>query len=250
MHKADRLFQLVNLIRAHQPITAQQLAQRIGVSVRTIYRYVDDLSVSGIPLYGEAGVGYALHEKFELPPLTLSQDEIAALMLGVEMLSRSTGDALAGAAQTLLGKIGAALPPHSLDPRKATLRALDNQPLATDRRHWDLLHQAIQQRQAVDMVYLSLDEAHSQRRVFPLALFYWGDRWTLVSWCRLRVDYRNFRIDRIERLVLTDETQPMTAAFSLADYMRRHAEAWKLQNEQNVQNIAATTDSTLSAAPS
>lgn len=111
MRKAERLFQLVNLIRAHQPITAEQLAQRIGVSVRSIYRYIDDLSLSGIPLYGEPGRGYALQADFELAPLTLSQDEIAALMLGVEMLSKSTGVALAAAARSLLSKIGAVLPP-------------------------------------------------------------------------------------------------------------------------------------------
>ena len=86
MRKAERLFQLVNLIRAQQPITAEQLAQRIGVSVRTIYRYIDDLSLSGIALYGEPGRGYSLQDGFELPPLTLSQDEIAALLLGVELL--------------------------------------------------------------------------------------------------------------------------------------------------------------------
>lgn len=94
MRKADRLFQVVNLIRTHQPITAQQLAERIGVSVRTIYRYIVDISITGIPVYGESGIGYLMDEDFELPPLTLNQDELAALMLGVEMLSRATGSTL------------------------------------------------------------------------------------------------------------------------------------------------------------
>jgi len=73
MRKADRLFQLTNLIRARQPVTAHQLAEELGVSVRSIYRYIDDLSVSGIPVYGIAGEGYRLYEGFELPPLNLTE---------------------------------------------------------------------------------------------------------------------------------------------------------------------------------
>ena len=91
MRKANRLFQIVNLVRSYQPITAGRLAQELNVSVRTVYRYIDDLSASNIPLYGETGVGYRLHKGFELPPLTLTADEYDALMLGIEMLSVSTG---------------------------------------------------------------------------------------------------------------------------------------------------------------
>ncbi|WP_444939344.1 helix-turn-helix transcriptional regulator [Microbulbifer sp. JMSA002] len=75
MRKSDRLFQLANILRAHQPITAKELAEKLSVSERTIYRYMDDLSVSGIPVYGETGVGYRLSNGFELPPLQLTQEE-------------------------------------------------------------------------------------------------------------------------------------------------------------------------------
>lgn len=200
MRKADRLFQVVNLIRSHQPITAEQLAERIGVSVRTIYRYIDDLSVSGIPVYGEPGVGYTLDEAFELPPLTLTQDEIAALMLGVEMLSKSTGTDLAAAAKTLLSKIGAVLPPHSFDPTRTPVRALGEILNDQSLRHWNDLYRGIQQQQAVEIVYLSLNEQRSERVVFPLGLFFWGEKWTVGTWCILRKAYRDFRVDRIQQL--------------------------------------------------
>ena len=104
MRKANRLFQVVNLIRVHQPITAARLAERLGVSVRTIYRYIDDLSLGDIPIYGEPGIGYSMHKDFELPPLTLSEDELEALTLSVSMLSRSTGYELSAAAKLLLSK--------------------------------------------------------------------------------------------------------------------------------------------------
>lgn len=109
-----------------------------------MYRFIDDLSFSGIPLYGETDRGYALQDDFEFPPLSLSRDEIVVLMFTVEMLSRSSGYALADSAGSLLSKIGAALPPHSVDPASASLRALAEVPVSHDLCHWDCLHQAIQ----------------------------------------------------------------------------------------------------------
>ncbi|MBH8553670.1 YafY family transcriptional regulator [Nostocaceae cyanobacterium CENA357] len=197
----------MNLIRSHQPITAEQLAERVGVSVRTIYRYIDDLSVGGVPVYGEPGIGYALTEDFELPPLTLTHDEIAALMLGVEMLSRSTGGDLATAAKTLLSKIGAVLPLRSFEPTRAPVRSLGNMLNDQSLNHWNDLYQAIQHQQAVMIVYLSLNEQLSQRIVFPLGLFYWGSKWTVGTWCTLRKTYRDFRVDRIQDLDFASDVE-------------------------------------------
>jgi len=228
MRKADRLFQLVNLIRSHQPITAGQLAERIGVSVRTIYRYIDDLSVSGIPVYGEPGVGYALDEDFELPPLTLTPDEIAALMLGVEMLSQSTGTDLAAAGKTLLSKIEAVLPPRSFNPTRTPVRALGEILNDQSLRHWNDLYQGIQQQQAVTIVYLSLNEQLSQRVVFPLGLFYWGEKWTVGSWCILRNAYRDFRVDRIQHLDFASDVESPGQEISLDAYTKFQLERIKL----------------------
>ena len=227
MRKAERLFQVVNLLRAHQPITAEQLAQRIGVSVRTIYRYIDDLSLSGVPLFGEPGRGYSLQEGFELPPLTLSQDEVAALMLGVEMLASSSGSGLAAAARSLLSKIGAVLPAHSIDPASAPVRALSSPLRDQQLRHWDVLHQAILQQRALNLSYLSLDQQQSQRLIYPLGLFYWGGKWTLGSWCTLRGAYRDFRLDCIQSLTLLDTSEAPSAEVSLGAYMRYQGQQWQ-----------------------
>ncbi|PSB13882.1 DNA-binding transcriptional regulator [filamentous cyanobacterium CCP1] len=227
MRKADRLFQLVNLIRSHQPITAEQLAERLGVSVRTIYRYIDDLSVSSIPVYGQPGLGYALDEDFELPPLTLTHHEIAALMLGVEMLSRSTGDDLAAAAKTLLSKIEAVLPPRSINPTCTPVRALGETLNEQSSRHWNDLYRAIQQQQAVKIVYLSLNEQRSERIVFPLGLFYWGEKWTVGTWCILRNAYRDFRVDRIQTLDFAPDIES-PQEISLDTYTKFQLERIKL----------------------
>jgi predicted DNA-binding transcriptional regulator YafY len=227
MRKAERLFQLVNLLRAHQPITAEQLAQRIGVSVRTIYRYIDDLSLSGVALFGEPGRGYSLQEGFELPPLTLSQDEISALMFGVEMLASSSGSGLAAAARSLLSKIGAVLPTHSIDPASAPVRALSTQLQGPHLRHWDVLHQAILQRRAVNLSYLSLAQQPTVRLIHPLGLFYWGGKWTLGSWCTLRDGYRDFRLDCIQSLTLLDSPEALSAEVNLGAYMRYQGQQWQ-----------------------
>ncbi len=227
MRKAERLFQLVNLIRAQQPVTAEQLAQRIGVSVRTIYRYIDDLSLSGIALYGEPGRGYSLQDGFELPPLTLSQDEIAALMLGVELLSTSSGSDLAAAARSLLSKIGAVLPARSIDPSSAPVRALSTQLRGEQLRHWDASHQAILQQRPVSLSYLSLDQQQTQRLIYPLGLFYWGGKWTLGSWCTLRGGYRDFRLDCIQALTLQESTESLGGEINLGAYMRYQAQQWQ-----------------------
>lgn len=236
MRKADRLFQLVNLIRVHQPISAERLASRIGVSVRSIYRYIDDLSFSGIPIYGTAGVGYALDADFELPPLTLNRLELDALMLGVEMLSAAADNDLSSAAKTLLSKISASIAHHKVDPALATIRALGSTPDST-RSHLAMLRRAIEKGQALRITYTRLDGAASKRLIFPLGLFYWGGKWTVGCWCDARAAYRDFRVDRIASMVIAHEALPDNPALDLHAYMKHQASQW--------QAITAT-DNTLS----
>lgn len=236
MRKADRLFQLVNLIRVHQPITAERLASRIGVSVRSIYRYIDDLSFSGIPIYGTAGVGYALDADFELPPLTLNTLELNALMLGMEMLSACADNELSGAARTLLSKVSASITHHKVDPGTATIRALGSTPAST-RGHLATLRRAIENAQALQITYARLDGAASQRVIYPLGLFYWGGKWTVGSWCDSRAAYRDFRVDRIASISIAHQPLPANPALDLQAYMKHQASQWQ---------AITSTDSTLS----
>ncbi|MCP1456949.1 helix-turn-helix transcriptional regulator [Pseudomonas kilonensis] len=226
MRKADRLFQLVNLIRVHQPISAERLASRIGVSVRSIYRYIDDLSFSGIPIYGTAGVGYALDADFEMPPLTLNRLELDALMLGMEMLSASADNDLSAAARMLLSKISASLVHHKVDPSTAKIRALGTTPSST-RGHLATLRNAIENTQTLKITYTRLDGAVSQRLICPLGLFYWGGKWTVGSWCCTRVAYRDFRVDRITSIAVAQQPPPGNPTLDLQAYMKYQASQWK-----------------------
>lgn len=221
MRKADRLFQIVNLVRAHQPISAANLAKRLNVSVRTIYRYIDDISASGIPIYGETGLGYALLQDFELPPLSLTCNEMEALILSVSMLSRSVGDQCSAAAQSLLAKIQAASPsiPHIHTPLIA--RSLAARPIHLG--DWDTLHKAIQMRHTYRITYQSITGDRSVRVILPLGLFYWGGKWTVGTWCFLRNAFREFRLDLIEQITPTKQTVEISDDITLDKYLQYQA---------------------------
>lgn len=221
MRKSDRLFQLTNILRAHQPITAKALAEKLSVSERTIYRYMDDLSVSGIPVYGEAGVGYFLDEGFELPPLTLSEKELEALISGVNFVAALTTDSLSQSAQSLLAKIEAVLPERRAqqdDKRVIHVPAVGQK--HSERSIWGEVHDAIQQQAQLRMCYHNADGDITQREVHPLGLFYWGGKWTLGAWCFLRDEYRDFRIDRIQSLAPAMDKYLPPSYVSLSDYIK------------------------------
>lgn len=221
MHKSDRLFQLTHWLRTHQPITAAQLAERMGLSVRTIYRYMDDLSLAGIPVYGEAGVGYQLVEGFELPPLTLSPQELEALMLGVKLVASRTGHQLGLAARSLQVKIEAAVPAaHTRQvAEQRFVRVPEESVQGAHLDVWDKLYQAIADGQQLVIQYLSLSDQQSNRQILPLGLFYWGGKWTLGAWCFLRSAYRDFRVDKLLILESAQTNLPVPEHISLPDYL-------------------------------
>ena len=240
MRKADRLFQVVNLIRVHQPIAAASLAERLCVSVRTIYRYIDDLSLGGIPIYGEPGIGYSMHKDFELPPLTLSKDELDALTLSVSMLSRSTGYELSASAKSLLSKIDAVIPVNITSSGDSAIYSLATPYSDAHKKYWDQLRKAISNEGSVCISYLSLRGQKSEREIFPLGLFYWGGKWTLGAWCFLRQEYREFRVDLIQAIRVSSTKRLPCKGINLAAYVQHQVE--------NL-NDPKDTDNTLSVGP-
>lgn len=226
MRKADRLFQLVNVIRRQQPVSAATLAEQLQVSVRSIYRYIDDLSSTGVPIYGEPGVGYCLQPGFELPPLHLSAEELDALQLAVKMLSRMTGREMAGAARSLSAKILASLPDEHHHPESALFSyatGLSDQ----HKDFWDLLRQAISAGRWISLLYGSLQGDNSERKIYPLGLFYWGGKWTVGSWCALRNNYREFRVDRIQQLDYCDPPITLPEKVNVKAYIHHQSSSEK-----------------------
>src|SRR5215470_14728657 len=122
MRRADRLFQIVQLLRRRRSTTtARQLAERLGISERTVYRDIRDLNLAGTPIDGEAGIGYRLRPGYDLPPLMFDRDEIQALVLGARIVRQFGDPALARASETILAKVAAVLP-KDLEPLLADTR--------------------------------------------------------------------------------------------------------------------------------
>lgn len=239
MRKADRLFQVVNIIRAHQPMTAQKLAERLNVSARTIYRYIDDLSLSGIPIYGEPGIGYCLHRDFELAPLSLTQEEMTTLTLGLEMLATSVGGKTKSIAQGLISKIEASNPGAMNAPEDKKFFSMLAPPGSELPKIWWPLSEAITKGSPVKIDYCSLDGINTQRVVLPLGMFYWGGKWTIGTWCAAKEAYRDFRVDRIRYVELLPPTTQVQFSGSLPEYMQH-------QTLTSSKKVSASTDNTLS----
>ena len=219
--RADRLFRLVSELRGRRlAVTAEALASRLEVSKRTVYRDILDLMASGVPIDGEAGVGYRLAPDFELPPIMFTREEVLALLVGGQMVRAFTDPGLARAAEAAETKIRAILD-------DAALQMVDRQPYRVPVMSWadDLrarhqtIREATEAREMLDLDYLDADGSPSTRRVWPLGLMGWTGRWTLLAWCELRQDYRHFRFDRIAELHRTGDPFPDRPDRSLKDYL-------------------------------
>ncbi|HEX6883832.1 MAG TPA: YafY family protein [Planctomycetota bacterium] len=220
MRRADRLFQLVQLLRARRLSTAAQLAAELEVSPRTVYRDVADLIASGVPIEGEAGVGYALARGFDLPPLMFDAEEIGALVLGARMVQAFGDEALAGRARSVLTKVEAVVPERLrrafARPEWHVSRSLRREA----RAHLETLRRAIDERRKLRLRYEDEGGRASERTVRPLCLAFWGWTWTAGAWCELRRDFRNFRPDRMREVRLLDERFTDEPGRDLSAYLR------------------------------
>ncbi len=197
MRRADRLFQIILCLRRRRAVTAEQMAEELEVSARTIYRDIRDLMGSGVPIDGEAGVGYRLRPGFDLPPLMFSADELQALRLGAEIVLGWADADLARAARTALERIEAVLPEKLRRTGPEPFYVPDFFIPAGTKNYLTELRLAIQAKHQVRIRYVRADGTASERQVEPVGLFFWGNRWTLGAWCGLRGAFRTFRLDRI-----------------------------------------------------
>ena len=201
MRRADRLFQIVQHLRARRLTTARQLASWLEVSERTIYRDIQDLSLSGVPVEGEAGSGYRMSREFEVPPIMFSFDEVEALVVGLRMVESWGGPSLSAASRAALAKVTLALPVARREEVERTrLFAPDFHLRPETGEVLELVRRAVGEQRTLTFEYSDQQSQPSARSVRPLGLYYWGATWTLAAWCETRKDFRNFRIDRMKSL--------------------------------------------------
>ena len=200
MRKASRLFEIIQILRiARRPVTAAAIAQRLEVTVRSIYRDIAALQAMRVPIDGERGIGYILRPGFDLPPLMFTIEETEALVLGLALIERTGDMELTQAAKKVAGKIAAAVP--------APLRQLISSrslhawgPIAPAPQNIDftMIRRAIRDEEKLDIDYRDEQGRITRRIIRPLALIYYLDAAVIVGWCELREAIRNFRLDRTQ----------------------------------------------------
>lgn len=219
MRRADRLFDILQNLRGRRLMTARALGEKLEVSERTIYRDIADLKASGVPIDGEAGVGYILRAGFDLPPLMFTEREIEAVALGLRLAAAWGGAATAAAAEEAMVKV-AAVVPAALATRltETKLYAIGALASEDERQTLDRIHAAINARQRLIAAYRDEAGQVTRRTIRPLGLYFWGRVWTLAAWCETRAAFRTFRPDRFADLK-TGPVFPREKGRELPDYL-------------------------------
>jgi len=231
MNRTDRLVAMVMYLQGRRVVRAEELATHFEVTPRTIYRDVSALSEAGVPISGEAGVGYSLVKGYHLPPVMLTSEEAGALFVGSEMVRQFADASLHAPTTTAIDKLRAILPVDCRDKLERLVRNTvivgpsPSERFAPSDRRWLLtLQQAIVQRQVLAVVYHGkLRTEDTTREVEPLGTVYNTGAWYLVAWCRLRSDYRFFRIDRLSEVKVKPERFAPRPDFSLPKYLEQAA---------------------------
>lgn len=220
MRRAERLFRLVSEMRTRGLTRAQDLAEYLEISVRTVYRDIAHLQASGLPIEGEAGVGYLLRPGFDLPPMTFTFEQLDAIAIGLSFVESAGDTSLAEAASEVRAKLQASLP----QPEN---RKLENAPFFSTRRDGrpapfaKTVRRAIRERAILQLHYKDGRGEISSRRVRPLAIWVFTDGWLFAAWCELRNDFRAFRIDRIAAVEETGDHFADIPGQNLQAYMAK-----------------------------
>jgi len=224
MRRTDRLFEIIQILRDGKLHRAKDIAARLEVSTRTIYRDMDTLVASGVPVEGERGVGYMVRDQITLPPLTLTPEELEALNLGMAIVGEAADPDLKSAALSLAAKIDAVLPEETIAEADAWKFAVyPFADAALGFAHMPVLRAAIKARQKLSIDYQRIDGTPSQRVIRPLHMEYWGRVWTLTAWCEARDDFRTFRVDLIKEVTALPELFVDEPGKRFSDYDPHHS---------------------------
>jgi predicted DNA-binding transcriptional regulator YafY len=237
MHKIDRLVGIVLLLQSKRVIRAEDIAEHFAISVRTVYRDIAALCEAGVPIAGEAGVGYSLIAGYSLPPVMFTEEEASALVIGGEFVRRMTDESLHKHIRSAMMKIHAVLPAEKKNyvQRLQDSVAVFTRPAGIQselaEETMSTLQRAIVYRRVVRMDYAARDGETTNRAIEPLNLIYYSGNWHCIAYCRLRKEYRDFRADRIQSAFATSEVFVVKEEYSLMEYLQ---EAYRLENPVEV----------------
>ena len=227
MNRIDRLSAILIQLQSKRLVKAKHIADKFSISLRTVYRDIHSLQESGVPVIGEAGSGYSLMEGYKLPPVMFTQDETSALLTAAKLMQSKTDKNSARHYNAALDKIKAVLrfteKDHieEIDEHVAVLEHPAFKRQKPEELHLQSILKAIAGKNVVEITYSTIENnKRTRRKVEPVGIYNLGNHWHLVAYCRLRTDYRNFRTDRIEKFICTEETFKATHP-SLQEFMRK-----------------------------
>ncbi|KJC61835.1 DeoR faimly transcriptional regulator [Bradyrhizobium sp. LTSPM299] len=225
MRRADRLFEIIQILRRKKQATrAADLAARLEVSERTIYRDISDMVSRGVPIDGAPGVGYILRPGFDLPPLMFNENEIEALLLGARIVQSWADPELAAAAAGAMDKV-AAVSPAALQRQLSLVRLW----VPTDHARETItidqtaLRHAMRDQRKIRFTYHDLDGRTSERVARPLIMAFYGPVWLLAAWCELRNGFRVFRVDRMSDFVPLETRFEAEPGKTAEDFLKQDA---------------------------
>lgn len=249
MNRIDRLTAIIIFLQGRKRTTVEELSEKYNISPRTVYRDLSALQEAGVPIGSEQGEGYYIVKGYHLPPVMFDRKEASSLLAGERLMQRWRQTELSRSYSSALDKIRAVLPPHD----KEYLNTLDehikvfhynsnyhkngNESLPDDRIFNDLQN-AIFKKEVVKIDYSSpYNREKTTRNVEPLGLLVMGNHWYLAGWCRLRNDYRMFRLNRFEKCRLTGIKLPEPPEHTLQEFYERN-----LHKEKDLQEVVIWFD--------
>lgn len=223
MNRIDRLFGILTLLQSKKYVTAEQIAEKFSMSVRTVYRDIKALGEQGIPVSFEQHKGYFIVQGYFLPPVSFTSEEANALLLMEQLVYGFSDKSIVNHYSTALSKVKSVLK----GAQKEKLEVLGNNirlqipaSINNDFEYLSILQNAISGKHIIEMEYKNYSEETSKRRVEPIGLIFYAFNWHLIGWCSLRNEYRDFRVSRI--LKVTDTNLPFQKSdhMELNDYMK------------------------------
>jgi predicted DNA-binding transcriptional regulator YafY len=211
MNRLTRVTAILIQLQSKRVVKAQDIAERFSISLRTVYRDIRTLEEAGIPLIGEAGVGYSLIDGYKLPPVMFTTEEATAFLTAEKLIEKLTDDTTEEWYKSAMYKIKAVLrstEKDSLETIDENIQVIENRYLPKDKAKPNALLLILKSISAKNVLTIDYFANHSQektkRNIEPVGIFYLGNYWHLIAYCYLRNDYRNFRIDRISHILQTN----------------------------------------------
>ncbi len=212
MNRIDRVTAILIQLQSRKVVKARDIADRFGVSLRTVYRDIRTLEEAGIPLLGEAGIGYSIMEGYRLPPVMFTKEEATAFLTAEKMIEKLADHSSGESYRSAMYKVRAVLRSadkdflENIDDQIEVFRSRGKENSRLAGHSIQTILKGIGSRTVLSMSYFAISsQQQSSRDIEPIGIFYQENNWYLVAYCRLRKDYRDFRVDRISTIQLTGQ---------------------------------------------